>query len=116
MVSRIRSQRKSCAVDSNREGAGLYSFFQDYTQACIATSSCQEHILIVDGESKINIFSLSTVGTRYQLSIEGRGVIQSSRNRNGFASTVTSWTPARLRHYTEMVVLPTPAEYEYPIW
>ncbi|KAF8495372.1 exo-beta-1,3-glucanase [Gautieria morchelliformis] len=97
-------------------GAGLYSFFQDYTQACIATSSCQEQILMVDSESKISIFSLSTVGTRYQLSIGGRGVIQSSRNRNGFASTVTSWTPASRRHYTEAVVLPTPGEYEYQIW
>ncbi|KAF8584104.1 glycoside hydrolase family 55 protein [Ramaria rubella] len=89
-------------------GAGLYSFFQDYAQTCIGSTSCQEQILTIDRASTINIFSLSTVGTKYQLSIEGRGLIAASKNGNGFASTVTSWRPySRRRQYTEMVVLPT---------
>lgn len=96
-------------------GAGLYSFFRDYAQTCIATDFCQEQILLVDRESKINIFSLSTVGTLYQVSIGGKGVIRSSQNKNGFASTVTSWAiHSSRRHYTEIVVLPT--RYAYEMW
>jgi len=73
-------------------GAGLYSFFQTYSQACIDTRSCQSQILNIDSTSSIGIYSLSTVATTYQLSINGAGIINQSSNLNGFASTVTSWT------------------------
>ena len=73
-------------------GAGLYSFFQTYTQDCIPTRNCQAQIANVDNASTgISIFSLSTVASTKMLSVNAQGVINESDNINGFASTVTFW-------------------------
>ncbi|KAL0578155.1 hypothetical protein V5O48_003821 [Marasmius crinis-equi] len=75
-------------------GAGLYSFFRDYTQECIDTTSCQAQIATVDEESEnVQIYQLSTVGTTYQVSLAQTGIVNQSDNRNGFAQTVTYWSP-----------------------
>ncbi|KAG5649857.1 hypothetical protein H0H81_001746 [Sphagnurus paluster] len=73
-------------------GAGLYSFFSNYNQDCLKTFNCQSHILNVDATSSVSIFSLSTVATTFQVSVSGQGIVNQSLNRNGFASTVTSWS------------------------
>ncbi|KAF5310158.1 hypothetical protein D9619_010234 [Psilocybe cf. subviscida] len=76
-------------------GAGLYSFFVNYAQDCIKTRDCQCQILNIDpSSSTIDIFSLSTVASTYQLSVGGAGVIDQAENVNGFASTVTHWKNA----------------------
>lgn len=91
-------------------GAGLYSFFavrvsytldtlttahhraQSYSQNCLNTRNCQAQLVNIDTASTgIDIYSLSTVATTYQVSVNGVGVINQSQNVNGFASTVTSW-------------------------
>ncbi|KAH9476293.1 putative glucan endo-1,3-beta-glucosidase [Psilocybe cubensis] len=73
-------------------GAGLYSFFSSYSQNCINTRNCQAQLVNIDTASTgIDIYSLSTVATTYQVSVNGVGVINQSQNVNGFASTVTSW-------------------------
>ncbi|KDQ60660.1 glycoside hydrolase family 55 protein [Jaapia argillacea MUCL 33604] len=74
-------------------GAGHYSFYSNYTQACLTTNTCQNQIVNVDSTSTPYIYSLSTVGTSWQLSVNEVGIIAESKNINGFASTVTSWTP-----------------------
>ncbi|GLB43041.1 putative glycoside hydrolase family 55 protein [Lyophyllum shimeji] len=73
-------------------GAGLYSFFTNYNQACLTTFNCQSQSVNVDSGSTVSIFSLSTVATTFQVSVNGQGVVNQSLNRNGFASTVTSWS------------------------
>jgi len=73
-------------------GAGLYSFFVNYSTACTSTRNCQEQILNVDTKSDISIYSLSTVATTYQLSVDEHGVIDQKDNVDGFASTATVWT------------------------
>ncbi|KAG6888038.1 hypothetical protein C0995_010954 [Termitomyces sp. Mi166 len=90
-------------------GAGLYSFFsvsylfdldththrhlgQNYKQDCLSTYTCQSQIVNIDAGSDVAVYSLSTVGTTYQVSVDGRGVVGQSGNRNGFASTVTAWS------------------------
>ncbi|KAI0051873.1 glycoside hydrolase family 55 protein [Auriscalpium vulgare] len=73
-------------------GAGLYSFFQNYATACVNSTSCQSQIINIDSTSSVSIYSLSTVGTQYQISVNGNGVVSSSANANGFAQTLTSWT------------------------
>ena len=40
----------------------------------------------------MQIYSLSTVATKYQLSIDKVGIIDQADNVDGFASTVTVWT------------------------
>ncbi|PPQ70366.1 hypothetical protein CVT24_013141 [Panaeolus cyanescens] len=74
-------------------GAGLYSFFINYGQDCINSRNCQAQIANIDTASTgINIYSLSTVATTFQLSVNSAGVINQANNLNGFASTVTSWS------------------------
>lgn len=73
-------------------GAGLYSFFQNYNQNCLKTFNCQPQILNIDSASSVSIFSLSTVATTFQVSVNGQGIVNQSLNRNGLASTVTSWS------------------------
>ncbi|KAI0687135.1 exo-beta-1,3-glucanase [Cytidiella melzeri] len=74
-------------------GAGLYSFFSAYNQACIDSKSCQDQLLNIDGESTIWVYSLSTVGVTHQLSVENKPVISAIQNPNGFQDTVTMWSP-----------------------
>ncbi|KAH0584023.1 hypothetical protein H2248_009598 [Termitomyces sp. 'cryptogamus'] len=74
-------------------GAGLYSFFSNYDQACITPATCQSQILDVDASSSISIYSLSTVATTFQLSVNGVGIVNQNQNINGFASTLTAWSP-----------------------
>jgi len=73
-------------------GAGLYSFFVNYTQSCVTTKNCQDQIFKIDTNSDISIYSLTTVATTYQLTVGKHGVIDQKDNVNGFASTATVWT------------------------
>ncbi|KAJ7926053.1 exo-beta-1,3-glucanase [Mycena leptocephala] len=73
-------------------GASLYSFYSNYDQGCLTTESCQSQMVNVDNESSVNIYSLSTIGTTGQLSINEVPIINQDQNQNGFASTVTSWS------------------------
>ncbi|KAG8220202.1 glycoside hydrolase family 55 protein [Butyriboletus roseoflavus] len=73
-------------------GAGFYSFFQNYTQGCLGNYTCQTGILNIDDQSTITLFSISTVGTTYQLTIGQQGIIDEEYNRDGFQETFTAWT------------------------
>ncbi|KAK7015096.1 pectin lyase fold/virulence factor [Favolaschia claudopus] len=73
-------------------GAGLYNFFANYEQTCLDTVDCQNQILNVDSSSSLFIYSLQTVGTTFQISVDGKPVVNQSANLNGFAATLTSWT------------------------
>ncbi|KAI0332110.1 exo-beta-1,3-glucanase [Cubamyces sp. BRFM 1775] len=73
-------------------GAGLYSFFQNYGQTCLDTNSCQSQIFDIDNDSSVSVYSLSTVGVTWQLSVTEQGVIPASAGPNGFAETATVWT------------------------
>ncbi|KAJ7093249.1 exo-beta-1,3-glucanase [Mycena epipterygia] len=73
-------------------GAGLYSFFSNYSQACLQTRNCQNQILNIH-DSSVYIYSLATVASAFQISVDGEGVVHEKGNNNGFASTVTVWRP-----------------------
>lgn len=75
-------------------GAGLYSFAQNYSQDCLDTRNCQKNIADIDSSSSVNIYSLSTIATTYQVSVDGKGIVDETQNVNGLASTVTVWTPS----------------------
>ncbi|KAH7912071.1 glycoside hydrolase family 55 protein [Hygrophoropsis aurantiaca] len=72
-------------------GAGFYSFFQNYTQDCQADKTCQNQIVNVDWDSTVQVYSLSTAGTTYQLSVNEVGVIHESDNPDGSQETATAW-------------------------
>ena len=73
-------------------GAGHYSFYQDYNQACLNTTSCQAEIISIDAASSVNLFSVATVATTNSLSVGGSPVIKALDNVDGFQSTFTSWS------------------------
>ncbi|KAK0185857.1 exo-beta-1,3-glucanase [Armillaria mellea] len=73
-------------------GAGLYSFFNNYSQSCLATASCQPQIADISSDSEVYLSSLSTVGATYQVSIDQTPVVHQGTNANGFAQTVTYWS------------------------
>ncbi|EIW60068.1 exo-beta-1,3-glucanase [Trametes versicolor FP-101664 SS1] len=73
-------------------GAGLYSFFQNYGQACLNTNSCQSQLFDIDAASGVSVYSLSTVGVTWSLSVAGQGVVPASAGPNGLADTATVWT------------------------
>ncbi|KAF8549344.1 glycoside hydrolase family 55 protein [Imleria badia] len=73
-------------------GAGFYSFYRNYDQSCLTSNSCQTHIFNIDTASSVAVYSLSTVGSTYQLSVEENGVVHQGDNSDGFQSTLTAWS------------------------
>ncbi|KAI6105107.1 glycoside hydrolase family 55 protein [Pisolithus croceorrhizus] len=73
-------------------GGGFYSFFQNYAQSCLNTWSCQSQIFNIDSSSTITVYSLSTVGVTYQLSVSQTGVVNEGSNQDGFQETLTVWS------------------------
>ncbi|KAJ6574548.1 exo-beta-1,3-glucanase [Mycena capillaripes] len=74
-------------------GAGLYSFFQTYGQACVPNRNCQNSMVLVDRESNaVYIYQLTTAGSTNMISYPGNtSVAVQADNVNGFASTLTFW-------------------------
>ena len=66
---------------------------QNYGQDCLNTFNCQQQIVNIDSSSSIAIYLLSTVASQYQISVNSQGIVPNSANRNGFAQTLTAWTP-----------------------
>ncbi|KAJ2916151.1 hypothetical protein MD484_g4260, partial [Candolleomyces efflorescens] len=73
-------------------GAGLYSFFVSYAGECAGTRNCQAQIANIDRRSSVYLFSLSTVASEKQISVNGKGIVDQADNINGFVSTVTYWS------------------------
>ncbi|KAF9228585.1 glycoside hydrolase family 55 protein [Gyrodon lividus] len=73
-------------------GAGHYSFFQNYRQTCLTNNTCQAQIVNIDSGSSVTVYSLSTVGSTYQLSVGENGIVDWDNNIDGFASTATVWS------------------------
>ncbi|KAF8634219.1 hypothetical protein AX17_004266 [Amanita inopinata Kibby_2008] len=90
-------------------GAGLYSFFQTYGQACVDTRDCQNAIALVDTKSAaVYIYQLTTTGTTNMLTIApNTQVIDQAANIDGYASTATFWKSASS-------TVPPPVTPQYP--
>ncbi|PBK83740.1 exo-beta-1,3-glucanase [Armillaria gallica] len=73
-------------------GAALYSFFNNYSQSCLTTTSCQLQIVDISSDSDVCMASLSTVGATYQVSVDQMPAVDYGANANGFAQTVTDWS------------------------
>ncbi|KAJ7834921.1 exo-beta-1,3-glucanase [Mycena olivaceomarginata] len=73
-------------------GAGLYSFFQTYSQDCVPNRNCQDSMALVDRASTaIYLYQLTTVASTNMLSYPNASIALQADNINGFASTVTLW-------------------------
>ncbi|KAJ4488509.1 glycoside hydrolase family 55 protein [Lentinula aciculospora] len=74
-------------------GAGFYSFFNNYVDSCSQHNKpCQSQITDIDSESDVCLYSVSTVGVQWPVSVNQKGVALQQDNINGFSETVTVWT------------------------
>ncbi|KAL8715457.1 MAG: hypothetical protein Q9220_000791 [cf. Caloplaca sp. 1 TL-2023] len=70
-------------------GAGLYSFFDNYSQDCLATESCQENMVSLEcGSEDVYLWGLSTKASVNQVTVDGTGVVDQKDNRDNFCSTL----------------------------
>ncbi|KAH8589966.1 pectate lyase superfamily protein-domain-containing protein [Bisporella sp. PMI_857] len=69
-------------------GAGLYSFFDNYSQDCLKTQSCQENMLSIENSSDVNLFALSTKAAVNMITVNGNGVALDADNRNNFCAAL----------------------------
>lgn len=72
-------------------GAGLYSFFDNYEQTCLATESCQENMVDVEGGSGVYVYGLSTKASTNMVSSGGVGLVPQGDNRSNFCSTIAGF-------------------------
>lgn len=86
-------------IDSSKilvYGAGLYSFFDNYSTSCSTPapgSGCQLSIFTVTGSNDVGIYTLNTVGVVTMIDLnDGRDPVALAKdNRNAFADTVAWW-------------------------
>ncbi|KAK4217957.1 hypothetical protein QBC37DRAFT_25573 [Rhypophila decipiens] len=72
-------------------GAGLYSWFSEYSQACVAAENCQDRIFEIDGTSDVWDYSLITEASIEMISpYEGTAVLGVD-NKINFCSVVLAW-------------------------
>lgn len=73
-------------------GAGLYSFFNDYSTDCSTFPSpenCQSEIFSVEGStSGLNVFVLNTVGVQNMIVQDGKSLANVTANLGTFSSTI----------------------------
>lgn len=80
--------RVFASSDIHVYGAGLYSFFDNYDQSCLATESCQENMVSVECSSAVNLWALSTKASTNMVTVDGAGVVNQKDNRDNFCSTL----------------------------
>ena len=72
-------------------GAGLYSFFNNYSTTCSNQgndSVCQSRILTLEKNSAVDVYDLHTVGTRVMITQNGNDRADWKDNHAGFADEV----------------------------
>lgn len=68
-------------------GAGLYSFFDNYSQTCLNTESCQSNMVDLE-TSTVSLFGLSTKASTSMVTLNGVSAALDSSNRNNFCATI----------------------------
>ncbi|TPX10950.1 uncharacterized protein E0L32_008156 [Thyridium curvatum] len=72
-------------------GAGLYSWFDDYKQDCVATEDCQERGFEIQQSTDIWIYNLCTKAIQEMITPLGLVPVYARNNVNGFLSSVLAW-------------------------
>ncbi|KAL2811038.1 pectate lyase superfamily protein-domain-containing protein [Aspergillus granulosus] len=96
-----KSSEKRCAtswgvriVDSESIymlGAGLYSWFNSYSQECVETNNCQQRGFHVEQSNDIWIVNLVTKAIIESISPLGEIAIYAQDSRNGYTSSLLGW-------------------------
>jgi len=92
--------------------AGVYQFFDDYTQQCInSTAGCQDHIVEVKGGKNVALFNLFTIGVPEVASGKGNTILAND-TKSGYTTEVSVWLPGPGEDDEGTVVYLDPKVYE----
>ncbi|KAG8528789.1 uncharacterized protein KY384_006477 [Bacidia gigantensis] len=69
-------------------GAGLYSFFDNYGQACLKGENCQENMVSIECSTDVYLWGLSTKASTNMVTLDGQAVVQGKNHMSNFCSTV----------------------------
>ncbi len=72
-------------------GAGLYSFFNDYSTTCSnggGPENCQSQIFDVENSGDVYVYALSTIGSQSMVVDNGASVASYADNVNVFPDTI----------------------------
>ncbi|KAG7117994.1 Glucan 1 like protein [Verticillium longisporum] len=72
-------------------GAGLYSWFDNYDQACVGTEDCQRRMVSIETSSDIWIYSLITKATIEMISPVGGVAVLGKDNKINYCDVVMAW-------------------------
>lgn len=75
-------------------GAGLYSFFDNYDETCLATESCQVNMVSIECSSEVYLWGLSTKASTNMVTVDGTGVVNQDDNTSNFCSTIALFEEA----------------------
>ncbi|KAH7360471.1 1,3-beta glucanase [Rhexocercosporidium sp. MPI-PUGE-AT-0058] len=70
-------------------GAGLYSFFDNYSQVCLDTASCQDNMVSVENSAGIHMYGLSTKAAVNMVTLDGKSAALDKDNRNNFCAAIS---------------------------
>jgi len=73
-------------------GAGLYSFFNKYTNTCAAAFSCQNNLVETSFSSQLWLYNLYTIGSVNSIIPAGTDyVVDSASSVSGFTTEINAW-------------------------
>ena len=67
---------------------GLYSFYENYQQECLNTSSCQDNMVDIECSSNLWLYGLTTMATVNMVTVNGQSEALGSDNVNWMGSTL----------------------------
>ncbi|KAJ5054763.1 uncharacterized protein L3040_001027 [Drepanopeziza brunnea f. sp. 'multigermtubi'] len=70
-------------------GGGLYSFFDNYSQVCLATASCQDNMVSIENSTGVHMYGLSTKAATNMVTINGASAALDKDNRNNFCAAIS---------------------------
>jgi len=72
-------------------GAGLYSWFQDYSQTCVGTNNCQSRGFEIVNSYNLWVYNLATKAIVEMISPYLETPIYAKDNVNGYLSSILGW-------------------------
>lgn len=79
-------------------GAGLYNWFQQYTQPCVDSQDCQQRVVNVRNSGQVWLYNIYTIGTVEMINHENDKPILAKPNTNTnihpFTSVINAWLRA----------------------
>ncbi|KAH9827683.1 glycoside hydrolase family 55 protein [Teratosphaeria destructans] len=81
----------------NIYGAGLYSFFNNYSTSCSNQGNgetCQNRVFEITSSTGLTVYNLNTVGVHYMIEMDGDSVAYYNDNLDGFVDTIALFRTA----------------------